>query len=803
MGRPLALPLFAVIAGELAAFFTPVTVGIPLLCLLLFCAFLALLGRRHRLSYVLLLLLLAAWGNRALSGRLYPAFPPGHLVSCCGERPVTVEGTVAGRPERTATGIRYPVEAEWVVRDGRCVPTAGRLLLTVASGEMGAFTGDRIRFRARLRRPVSYGIPGENDYARHLALRDIFVVAHVENPGEMVLVASGVSHPVQRRIDLVARRFGTFIERTVPAPESGVLRALLIGERGGVPQELEKGYALSGVNHILSISGFHVGVLALFTVQLLLTLCRRSERLLLYTNARRLVLVGTLPVVFGYLLVSGGAPATLRSVVMFAVVLGALWWEREHDPIDALILAALAILAVSPADLLDISFQLSFLALWGILVVAPPLARRFRARLSGTPEKIALFFAVSLTATLATAIPVAFYFQRVTLAGLVANFLIVPLLGYGAVVLGFSAFPLVFLAPPLARFLLVAAGWLVSAADRVVGFTARIPPVPPFATTRLDVALSVAILVALTFMAKRRWRVYGTLLLAAALLLHLRLTATADDGKLVLTFLSVGQGESTLVRLPNGATMLIDGGGRMTPSGPDVGERLVVPALRALGVRAIDYLVLSHPHPDHCQGLAAVVAAFPVGEFWEPPTVCDLPDYRTLKEALAARRVPTRVMSARAGPVSIGGVTVTPLLPASPTASATTDLNDGSLVLRLGFGRFTALMTGDIGAAAEAELVRGRVPLAATLLKVAHHGSAYSSSLPFLEAVQPRIAVISAGRGNPFHLPAPGTLGRLSAVGADVCRTDRDGTVQVRIDRDGGRVSVLTWHNGFHLQNSI
>ncbi|HEX9022966.1 MAG TPA: DNA internalization-related competence protein ComEC/Rec2 [Geobacteraceae bacterium] len=786
MERPLLIPLVSMIAG---LFFGLISPGFQLEwpVLLLLAMALCAVPCKSRLPFHLAissLLFLASIAS--LKPYLHPDLPPSHIARFSSEEPLIVEGVIDSRPETTERGFRLYLRAKEVRRNGVRQTVAGRLLLSVKEGELHFVTGDRIGFASRIRIPRNYGMPGEFDMERYLAFRGVFATAHVNATDDLVFLGKSGEFALQRRIDAIALYLGRFIKASLPPTEGAIMRALLLGDMGGVPREMKDAYARTGVNHILSISGFHVGIIAFFIFQVLIFLAKRSEFLLLHLNLRRFTLALTLPVLVFYLFLSGAAPATLRSVIMIGVFILAMLLERETDPVDSLMLAAVVILAGSPCALFDISFQLSFLAFWGLVVLTPIFASPFKAIEGKMRRRLLLFFLATAAATAATIVPVAYYFHRATLTGLISNFLIVPLLGYGAVVLGFVALPFVYFAPFFAKGLLLATAFLVKLSNTAILLLAKIPALPVFSPTWLDLAILYALLMVVTFVKPDKLRRYGAFSLLFLLSVTLLAKPMPERGKLALTFFSVGQGDSALIEFPDGKKMLVDGGGSYNQGAWDVGERLLVPALWKMGIKKLDYMVLTHPHPDHCQGLVYVAANFAVGEFWEGGSYPENGEYRALRDVLRAHQVPIRTINAATAPLEIGGARIEPLAPLvrkGLTGPAEfSDMNDESLVLRITAGAYSVLLTGDIGQEIERRLIAHPERLQCNILKISHHGSRHASSVPFLKAAAPGMAVISAGYGNSFHLPSRETLDRLAALGIRIYRTDLDGTVRIVCD---------------------
>jgi competence protein ComEC len=428
-------------------------------------------------------------------------------------------------------------------------------------------------------------------------------------------------------------------------------------------------------------------------------------------------------------------------------------------------------------------------------VVVPPVMEHFSSIRRGWLRTMLQFTTSSCAASAVTAVPVLFVFNQASLNGILSNFLIVPLLGYGAVLTGFCALFLAPLHAPLAHPLLWVAGKLVLFSNWLIAWFAGLPLLHFSGVTRFDMFAFFIFMCLATFVRPRRLKMtLCTLAPLLAVMIHLSASPLAD-GRLHITMLSVGQAESLLIRLPEGSTLLVDGGGYLFDTGRDFGERTLAPALLKLGVRRIDYMVMTHSHPDHNGGLSFVVRTLPVGEFWEAAPGGSGQLYDQLKIALAIQRVPERRLAGGDTVTLPGGVVLQVLSPPRSSGRATEeisemDMNEDSLVFRLTYGAQSFLFTGDAGFVAEQRMLKDGTVMPADVLKVGHHGSRYSTSEAFLDRVAPRVALISAGRGNGFGLPSPRTLALLDRRGVATYRTDLDGTVE--LVSDGRTLNITT-----------
>jgi competence protein ComEC len=257
----------------------------------------------------------------------------------------------------------------------------------------------------------------------------------------------------------------------------------------------------------------------------------------------------------------------------------------------------------------------------------------------------------------------------------------------------------------------------------------------------------------------------------------------------------VGQGTSTLVRFPGGKNMLIDGGG-FPNSSFDMGKLVVAPFLYSERISKIDIVVLSHPHPDHFQGLLYITDNFDVGEIWTTGLRVDDEIYRQWENIISQRKIKVKHLSVQSPSTVINGVQVNILWPLKPLEIDASEqyydtVNDESMVIKINYGLVNFLVPGDISSVVERELLKSGQNLHSDVLFVPHHGSARSSSSDFIRKVACRYAVNSAGKNNSFHHPHPATLARLTAAKVNILRTDQDGAIT--IVTDGKKMSVDTY----------
>jgi competence protein ComEC len=594
------------------------------------------------------------------------------------------------------------------------------------------------------------------------------------------------------------------IEATFVPAAAPMARALVLGENDLDPED-DEAFRQSGLAHILAVSGTHLVFAVVALVHALRSLLVRIERLAArYDVGRAAAGCGAL-LALAYADFAGGSGSAWRAAWMLTAAFAVTACGRRPNTARVFAVSLFVGAVVDPLASFDVSFLLSAAATAGLIAVGQPLARRCQAIARRPLRYVALSTAATLSSMLPCAPLLALMAPELTLAGVVANLVAAPIGEVVALPLCL-AHSLLGALPPLERgAALVASGALLAvktvahaAAD--ARFFAFAVPAPGAWHLALIAVASLGWLLATgepRACIRRGLLVawFGALCLGLATIERASARAGGPSGQLRVTAVDVGQGDSTLIDLPDGSLMLIDGGG-FVGSPVDPGRAVLLPLLRQRRRERIDIAVLTHPHPDHFTGLASALEHVEVGELWDSgqgESEGAGPLYAKLLAGLRKRGVPVLRPPQLCGQSRHYGGAVMQLLGPCPRFVPGRDANDNSLVVRLEFGTRAVLLTGDAEQAQERELIGERgANLSADLLKVGHHGSRTSSSEPFIAAVRPALATISSGVRNRFGHPHLVTLQRLSAAKVLALRLDRAGSVVWRSDGNSVEVSVFS-----------
>ena len=806
-GRSQRTPLFWLTAGLLAGQTAAASYGgwcIEALLALAGLPFLWAWWRRRAPAIggtIALALFAAALGHWQVDRRLHPSFPSDHVARQHGAR-LLLRGHIAEPPAARPAATHLIIEASALRRGAEWQPAEGRVLVTVRAVIQPWQRGDGVEALLTVRRPRNFGNPGEFDYESFLARRALYATAFSASDAgwRRSPAADGATRALEHWRAAVARTIATTLDPTA----AKIVAALLLGESGALPTELRDRYARTGLIHVLVIAGLHIGLLAAAAYVAAHWLLARSERALLYASVPKLAMAATLLPIGLYAALASAGIATLRADVVSVLVVGAVLLDRPRDWLAGLAAAALVIGLCRPGAVFESGFQLSFTAVLAIVLGMRRIAPwwndweeahlvRLRGRGWRWLRRLVLSMAATLCAMLGTAPLLARDFNQISLIAPLANLLVVPLLGCVCVGAGLLATVAVAMVPAAAPGLFAGVGDVVRAADAIVRVCAAIPgsSVRVVTPSLLELALAYGALGALLVPRRTLRRILLIVCLAG-------LSADATywivqrnaGGTLRITFVSVGQGDCAVIEFPGAAVMVVDGGGL---SGDfDVGRQVVAPFLWRRKIASVDALVLSHPDFDHFGGLAFLADAFAPQAFWWNGEPGSGVRFAALQAALRQADVPMHTL-ARGFAQTIDGVDVRVL---HPSVDATGSDNNRSLTLQLRYGPTTILLPGDLEADGERALVaESGSALRSTVLKVPHHGSRSSSSATLLDAVAPRLAIVSVGTDNRFGFPHPAVLDAYQRRGIPLWRTDRDGAVSLRITADGA-ISVTPGRAG-------
>jgi competence protein ComEC len=675
---------------------------------------------------------------------------------------------------------------------------SGDVLVTVRTVVRDWHYGDRVRFWLQPAAPRDSGNPGGFNYASYLADRAIYATGFLASDSSVELVARRPDR-IWGAVESLRRRIRVYIGDTFSSNTAPLLKALIIGDMGEISKETRGKFTAAGVNHVLSISGLHVAMLGLVVFAAIRYALGFSTYVVLRWNLLKLATFCSFLAVVFYTALAGAMVPTVRSAIMIGVYELAVLLDREEEVLTSLTFAALLIALTWPGVISDISFQLSFLA---VLFIAAGM-RRVQSwlaprRSNELPQErswwgvrrrqAALHLAVPLLATLGTGPLIAHYFGHLSLAGLVSNPIVVPLIGFIVVPLGLLI-ALFSLTLPLAaaaltwvaEALLSATLWLVDQFSRMPLARIAVP-----APNMLEVAALYSLIFALLLVRRYRYALPAVVMVSAFL--------AADAAywwrerwsrrQLRVTHLNVGEGDAAVVEFPGSKVLVIDAGG--TASGEfDTGEAIVGPFLRARKILTVDYLLVSHSKVDHYGGMRSIVKEFGPKEFWAGSARGDTIRFEELEQALAEGRVRRVALHNQEPCRTFDSARLCILHPAPQNTG------DHSVVLRLEFERTAFLFAGDIDAGIERTLQRPGHALRSTVVKVPRHGSALASSEDFIAMVNPRLAVVSGGA----RLAKRGEIeARYRDAGAEILRTNDDGAVI--LESDGRTIRYSTYKSG-------
>jgi competence protein ComEC len=797
--------LLYVSCAWVAGIFLGSKISLPLLALslgLIPFALIPFLPGSRKTLIVAGLCLLALFGG----GLRFPSsLPPADEHSLCfynDKGIVEIQGMVAEEPDIRDRLCLLTFSASEIIVNGEREEVSGTALIQVSRYPAYRY-GDVLKITGKLETPEPFDT---FDYKSYLARQGIYSVIYYP---EVEVVGRGEGFKPWQWIYSLRERLSASLARALPEPQGSLAQGILLGLRSNIPDSLNQAFSRTGTAHILAISGLNISIVIAMFLSLGILVFGRQRSTYIW-----LALVAT----WLYALLAGMNPPVIRAAIMGSLFLIAVYLGRQGSAIIALAFAAAVMVGIQPQLLWSVSFQLSFLAMAGLIFFYPYFQAwgrkgvsaifRDREALAATGNIITDGFAATLAAIVAVGPLIAYNFGVVSLVGPPATFFSLPALPAIIVTAALVAFAGLF-APLMAQIL----GWLawlflsyflsvVQGFDALPHSSLEVTTVSTWHIWGYYVILAGVIaslnhrkqladfFSRLTSGIKKvaegipkprlgfsmKWLVLPILVVA---ILVWSVALTTPDDKLHVSFLDVGQGDAILIQTPNGQDILIDGGPDPQKINLELGEKL------PFWDRTIDLVVCTQPQADHITGLVDVLQRYKVKQVLEPGVSYNSSIYQEWLRLIEDKGIEYNIACA-GQEIDLGNGIEMEVLnpPASLWEGTSDDVDNNGVVLKLSWGKLSFLFTADIREEVEFELIGQRANLKSTMLKVAHHGSKTSTTSQFLAAVDPEVAVVSVGTDNPFGHPSPEVVERLiDRLGEDnVYRTDEDGTIEFITD---------------------
>lgn len=765
-------------------------------------------------GYWLILAFLAWPAVMKRSRPLVETIAAGTLIFACGAASLTLSHSIQGNdlaritsrmrrddaPAMTISGqidsfviedssrIRFTLSLERIHGVDHVIPVHGLARVTIFKDEASSeptndssddqclqmLRGMRVVLHGRAYRPNRNTNPADFNYRKFLKRKGISTLVYIKSLKDCLLV-----NKQSDRVAQVRSWFKSAVKTAVPGSSRALSTALITGDRSGLDASTRLQFAESGLMHLLAISGLHVlfvGLTAYGLIKSMLVRLRFEWRVV--EAACTTLTVGLL---CGYALITGATPSVVRASIMAGVYLAAKPLYRSSNSLNSLGTAAVVVLLIDPDSLFTAGFQLSFLAVFGLITAGGTISKWVNHRFAGRTARWSFgLLGASAVATISTAPVMMDQFGYVPLAGLVLNLVAIPLAS-GLLVASICAALLSTWWTPFAMTIGHAADLLSTLLEllaKIGGDSAawsllRIPGHAAYLC--VPVAMTISLYPRLRGRTRVSWMIVALSLPAIDVVYH----ASVGDyyPSVDVIFFDIGHGDAALIRFPSGSTLLIDAGNRSRSW--DYGERVIIPHLKQNNIRKLDAVVVSHPHGDHFGGLPSILRQIPVGCVYDNGKEVNTKLFKEYRSLIAAK-VGCHKTVAAGSRLEIDPLIRLDVL-APPQDYEVEGENDESVVLKLTFGSTSFLFTGDVEQNAEKILVDDHCStIRSDVVKVPHHGSRTSSTPGLVTCTMPTWAVVSVGRPDKYGLPDDEILQRWRETGARVLTTYETGAVRMR-----------------------
>jgi competence protein ComEC len=730
-----------------------------------------------------------------------------------GEKDLQIFGKVDSKPETTDIRTKFVLKISKIKRkqDDKAKNVTGRIRLYSYQRTQKLQYGDLISYKGLIKKPRNFSNPGGFDYVKYLSFNDIAGVSYTNGKKiksfnlerDQSLVTKFIREVNQLRED-----FSVFIKKTTDNDKVfSILCALTTGVKDYIPHKLRNDFSKSGASHILAISGLHLSIVTIIFFSIFNSFFSLVKPLLMRGLSGKFAAMATLVPLLSYAVLSGFSPSTRRAFIMITIYMLSFVIEREKDVLNSLAAAGILILIINPAALFAISFQLSFSAVFFIIlgIYATRDITFFQSK--NFISRFSMFILVSFSAGLGTIPLVMHYFNVVSFVQLLTNIVIIPVVGFIVVPLGLTAlfiFPFskviaalfIKLAIPFLSFSISFTEYLSS-----LSFTWTRCVTPHVFEIICYYALVSGIFLIVLKKSKKGLSVITVSIFLLALHTGFMLKQRFFNKDLKIIVLDVGQGNSALIEGPKGTRILVDGGGFSYNSKFDTGRHIVAPFLWEKKIATLDAVILTHPERDHMNGLVYIMENFSVKKFIKNSDTRKKRSYIDLIEICSKRNVPIiefpsgqslsspldgkeKITPTGKPQMKFGKLILSFLHPLSDNKFIDkfekNDYNNNSLVFKVKYKNFITLFPGDIMKRTEEGLaLMLRDKLKADILIAPHHGSSTSSSSFFLDKVEPESIIISCGWNNQYNFPDNKVIARYDAKDISYYRTDQHGAVEI------------------------
>lgn len=697
-------------------------------------------------------------------------------------RAVVIEGVVAEDPIPTEYGAKLLLKNVYYIQNNKMYKCNEKVLLYIGKDDRIQF-GDQVRIFAEVEPVAKLRNFGDFNFESYYKSKNIHVKAFSIQINKLAANNGGLVASILHNCN---QKVKSTIFSALPQNEAALLYGILTGSKSEIDQDVMQVFSETGLAHILSVSGLHVGFLVL-----LLTFLLKPFKL-----NNRLHSIIVFIIVLLYIIMIGAPVPAVRALLMLAVMLVGKILSKKYDLNTSASSAAILLLVYNPLFIHDPSFIISFACIYSISFFHEPINKI----LYFLPSWLRSSLALSAAVWIGIAPVLIHYFNYISIINVFLNVLAVPiaflitLAGFIAVIIGF-----VFM--PISIFIFAATYYLL----KLLYFISEKSLLLPFAGFSIPTMgwyiyliyyLGIITLIEDFWKYKSRTFKKNYFSLLGFGLCIILFLSVMPRSVLKIYFVDVGQGDCSVIRTPNHKTIVVDGGGSgdWEKSSFDVGKKLTVPALQHIGIWNVDTVVVSHIHDDHLGGVLSILESFrvkqvvlPVSDRYGEGEFSSV-NYERLKAFCKAKNIPIKYIESNSS-ISVGkDIFLKVLSPIKPFIHNTdSDVNNNSLVFMLSYKGFDALFTGDIQQEAEQQLLNRDIRC--DVLKVAHHGSPYSTTQGFLESSDPEISIISVGKNNYGH-PAKEVIERLKEADSQIYRIDMSGAVM--LDTDGKQVKIRT-----------